>query len=177
MHTCIHTLYTHTYMHIHTYMIVWMSSWTRHGSQGILSVMFWKYRSWPGCLLSARLIFWLLYSWLIWRVLKLAFFFQKRIFPVFILASRAVRTTPSLCRHIFMRSLIWRWWAFAKKRQIKNHAKLTSYTVLYFTHYTTSPWLTRPCSPEWIISMGMITYTVSIFCQLCQAYQSGMLLL
>ena len=28
-----------------------------------------------------------------------------------------------------MRSLIWRWWAFAKKRQIKNHAKLTSYTV------------------------------------------------
>ena len=29
-----------------------------------------------------------------------------------------------------MRSLIWRWEAFAKKRQIKNHAKLTSYTVL-----------------------------------------------
>ena len=28
-----------------------------------------------------------------------------------------------------MRSLIWRWEAFAKKRQIKNHAKLTSYTV------------------------------------------------
>ena len=56
-------------------------------------------------------------------------FFQKRIFPVFILASGAVRTTPSLCRHICMRSLIWRWWAFAKKRQIKNHAKLTSYTV------------------------------------------------
>ena len=28
-----------------------------------------------------------------------------------------------------MRSLIWRWWAFAKKRQIKDHAKLTSYTV------------------------------------------------
>ena len=70
-----------------------------------------------------------LYNWLIWRVLKLAFFFQKSIFPVFILASGAVRTTPSLCRHIFMRSLIWRWWVFAKKRQIKNHAKLTSYTV------------------------------------------------
>ena len=45
--------------------------------------------------------------WLIWRVLKLAFFFQKSIFPVFILASGAVRTTPSLCRHIFMRFLIW----------------------------------------------------------------------
>ena len=28
-----------------------------------------------------------------------------------------------------MRSLIWRWWAFPPKRQIKNHAKLTSYTV------------------------------------------------
>ena len=62
--------------------------------------------------------------YLSWR-----FFFQKSIFPVFNLASGAVRTTPSLCRHIFMRSLIWRWWAFAKKRQIKNHAKLTSYTV------------------------------------------------
>ena len=44
-----------------------------------------------------------LYNWLIWRVLKLAcFFFQKSIFPVFILASGAVRTTLSLCRHIFM---------------------------------------------------------------------------
>ena len=31
-----------------------------------------------------------------------------------------------------MRSLIWRWWAFAKKRQIKSHAKLTSYTVVFF---------------------------------------------
>ena len=71
----------------------------------------------------------LLYNWLIWRVLKLAFFFQKSIFPVFILASGAVRTTPSSCRHIFMWSLIWRWRAFAKKRQIKNNAKLTSYTV------------------------------------------------
>ena len=50
----------------------------------------------------------LLYNWLIWRVLKLAFSFQKSIFPVFILASGAVRTTPSSCRHIFMRSLIWR---------------------------------------------------------------------
>ena len=29
-----------------------------------------------------------------------------------------------------MRSLIWRWWGFAKKRQIKNHAELTSYTVV-----------------------------------------------
>ena len=76
----------------------------------------------------------ILYNWLIWRVLKMAFFFQKRIFPVFILASGAVRTTPSSCRHIFMRSLIWRWWAFAKKRQIKNHAKLTSYTVFLGQH-------------------------------------------
>ena len=71
----------------------------------------------------------ILYNWLIWRAVKLAFFFQKSIFPVFILASGAVRITSSLCRHIFMRSLIWPWWAFAKKRQIKNHAKLTSYTV------------------------------------------------
>ena len=47
------------------------------------------------------------YNCLIWHVLKCAFF-QKSIFPVFILASGAVRTTPSLCRHIFMRSLIWR---------------------------------------------------------------------
>ena len=30
-----------------------------------------------------------------------------------------------------MHSLIWRRWAFAKKRQIKDHAKLTSYTVPY----------------------------------------------
>ena len=30
---------------------------------------------------------------------------------------------------IFMRSLIWGWWAFAKKRQIKNNSKLTSSTV------------------------------------------------
>ena len=58
-------------------------------------------------------------------------FFQKNIFPVFILAPGAVRTMPSSCRHIFMRSFIWHWWAFAKKRQIKNHAKLTSYTVLF----------------------------------------------
>ena len=58
-------------------------------------------------------------------------FFQKCIFPVFILASGAVRTTPSSCRHTFMRSLIWRWWAFAKIRQIKNHAKLTSlYSIM-----------------------------------------------
>ena len=39
-----------------------------------------------------------LYNWLIWHVLKLAFF-QKDIFPVFNLASVAVRTTPSTCRH------------------------------------------------------------------------------
>ena len=62
--------------------------------------------------LKVRLLYiytlWILYNWLIWRVLKLAFFFQKSIFAVFILASGAVRTTPSLCRHIFMRSLIWR---------------------------------------------------------------------
>ena len=30
--------------------------------------------------------------------------------------------------YIFMRSFIWLWWAFAKKRQIKDHAKLISYT-------------------------------------------------
>ena len=29
----------------------------------------------------------ILYNWLIWRVLKLAFFFQKSIFPVFIVWS------------------------------------------------------------------------------------------
>ena len=49
----------------------------------------------------------ILYNWLIWCVLKLAFF-RKSIFPVFIFASGPVRTTPSSCRHIFMRSLIWR---------------------------------------------------------------------
>ena len=43
----------------------------------------------------------ILYNWLIWRILKLAFFFQKSIFLVFILASGAVRTTLSLCKHIF----------------------------------------------------------------------------
>ena len=61
----------------------------------------------------------ILYNWLIWRVLKLAFF-SKSIFPVFSLASGAVRTTPSSCRHIFMRSLIWRWWAFAKNAKLKT---------------------------------------------------------
>ena len=51
-----------------------------------------------------------------------------------------------------MRSLIWRWWAFAKKRQIKNHAKLTSYTVLNFL--VNLPWVviklqtTRILMPE-----------------------------
>ena len=92
----------------------------------------------------------ILYSWLIWRVLKLAFF-QKSIFPVFILASGTVRTTPSSCRHIFMRSLIWRWWAFVKKRQIKNHAKLTSYTVLwsYWSENRYPKWtLPEGCNPS-----------------------------
>ena len=89
----------------------------------------------------------LLYNWLIWRVLKLAFFL-KGIFPVFILASGAVRTTPSLCRHTFMRSLIWRWWTFAKKRKIKNHAKLTSYTVFaiisnWYWYITFLEWTTH----------------------------------
>ena len=37
----------------------------------------------------------ILYNWLIWRVLKLAFFFQKSILPVFILASGSVKTTLS----------------------------------------------------------------------------------
>ena len=45
----------------------------------------------------------------------------------------ANRSSPSAPKrhynYIFMRSLIWRWWAFAKKCQIKDHAKLTSYTV------------------------------------------------
>ena len=41
----------------------------------------------------------LLYNWLIWRVLKLAFFFQKENFPVFILASATVRTMPSISRY------------------------------------------------------------------------------
>ena len=91
----------------------------------------------------------ILYNWLIWRVLKLAFFFQKSIFPVFILASGAVRTTPSSCRHIFMRSLIWRWWAFAKKRQIKNHTKLTSYTVDSFAKVT-QEWLQLAYITNWI---------------------------
>ena len=61
-------------------------------------------------------------------------FFQKRIFPVFIMASGAVRTTPSLWRHIFMRSLIWCWWAFAKKRQIKKPRQINQ---LYSTIYST----------------------------------------
>ena len=73
--------------------------------------------------------FLVLYNWLIWRVLKLAFFFQKSIFPVFILASVAVRTTPSLSTYFYAIFNLAVMRAFAKKRQIKNHAKLTSYTV------------------------------------------------
>ena len=100
--------------------------WELQSLFGLLQ--FVSYMALPVNVFTNRIL--VLYNWLIWRVLKLAFFFQKSIFPVFILASGAVRTTPYLCRHIFMRSLIWRWWAFAKIRQIKNHAKLTSYTVL-----------------------------------------------
>ena len=59
--------------------------------------------------------------YLSWRV-----FFQKSIFPVFILASGAVRTTPSSCRHFYAIFNL----ALMGIRQIKNHAKLTSYAVL-----------------------------------------------
>ena len=39
----------------------------------------------------------ILYNWLNWRVLKLAFSFQKNNFPVFILASATVRK-----RHLYV---------------------------------------------------------------------------
>ena len=72
----------------------------------------------------------LLYYWLIWRVLKLAFSFSKKYFFLYLFWRLEQSEQHHLWLDIFfMWSLIWRWRVFAKKRQIKNHAKLTSYTV------------------------------------------------